>query len=70
MRLGRFLPPNGSILGAREGRRMKWSALWKVLKVLLENADVVIAVVQQAKDKEDRKVASFADFSDRRKGDL
>jgi hypothetical protein len=49
---------------------MKWSALWKVLKVLLENADVVIAVVQQAKAKEEKKITSLADFSDRRKGDL
>lgn len=35
---------------------MKWTSLWKVLKVLAENAPVVIALVEQAKKKESKRV--------------
>jgi hypothetical protein len=49
---------------------MKWSMLWKVLKVLLENADTVIAVVQQAKAKEERNAAKVTPFVERRREDL
>lgn len=36
---------------------MKWSALWKVLKVVAENAPMIIQVIQQvaAKDAAEKK---------------
>jgi hypothetical protein len=33
---------------------MKWSAIWKVLKVVAENATVIIALIESIK-KDDQK---------------